>query len=122
MPRCGAGGDGVTEALAYITACLIDPGCVLEQSAAAAAMLEDDHDDHGSGSGAGKHIGLKVGMACAWFVLTVAASYLPLVFSFSRHYDVRLPLLPSPATSSAAPALGIVAGHVNRRCAVAASA
>lgn len=94
---CGADIEAVRDALAYITACLIDSTCVLEGSPARAAEISgddhDDHDDHGHGAhdgeGAKNHLGLKLGLGAAFFVLTVVSSYLPMLFMWSEHYNVR---------------------------------
>ena len=86
-----AGSDSVAEALAFVTACLVDPNCVLERSTTAAAdepiTGDDGHSGHGDGDG--KFVGLKIGLAAAFLAMTIITSYLPLVFMFSRHYTVR---------------------------------
>lgn len=86
--------------MAYITACLIDSTCMLEGSPSPVAAAEisgddhdghdhDEHDDHGHGSGGSKHLGLKLGLAVAFLAMTVATSYLPLIFMWSSNYHVR---------------------------------
>eukprot|EP00892_Ulva_mutabilis_P009091 jgi/Ulvmu1/6554/UM003_0188.1 len=75
----------VKDALAYITACRIDPTCMVEGDAAA-GDADGDHDEHDHGSDAAKHIGLKIGLAATFLGMTVVTSYLPLLFMWSSSY------------------------------------
>lgn len=97
--RC-AGPDAVTQALAVVTACLVDPNCVLEGSDRATSAIDTMSDEeHGSMAGASNFMGLKLGLAASLLAITVGTSYLPLAFMWSPHYNVRLlensPILPS---------------------------
>eukprot|EP00892_Ulva_mutabilis_P009092 jgi/Ulvmu1/6555/UM003_0190.1 len=88
------GEQAVQDALMYITACIIDPACVLD---GAPDIDTDGHGDHGdaddhSGSSY-DHLALKLGLAAAFFAMTVAASYLPLIFMWSSNYQGILTLL-----------------------------
>lgn len=78
-----AGESAVTEALAFVTACLVDSSCVLDSDGHRVNADKDGADEDAPGD-AGAHIGLKLALALAMIAQTVLSSYVPY---FSSKWD-----------------------------------
>ena len=76
-----AGTAAVHDALLYLAACAVDERCSIHLPSS------DNPSDEASESD-GRMMGLKSGLAAAFFGLTVFASYLPTAFMRSSHYQV----------------------------------
>lgn len=72
----------VERALAFITACQVDPNCTLEDDV-------DHAEEVMEGASSRNYIGLKAILALSFIPMTVLASYIPALFMRAASYNVR---------------------------------